>query len=218
MARLAFTTVSSRRTTISPALTVSPSCARTSPTTPPVGCCTFLTLESTTTCPGAISAPEIGTVEAQPPKPQVKTSITTRPTTMCERIDSRAPFRSSFGFQIMTFSSSRLGSGIGNDLDRRRRRDALQYLAEHGFLGSEGLHAAVLQHQQLIDRLDADRPVRHHDHDGAALAGAAHRAGQRFVALGIEVGVRLIEHDQERIAVQRPRQRHALRLSCRKRR
>ena len=69
IARLALVTVSSSRTTISPALTRSPSRARTSPTTPPVGCCTFLTLESTTTEPGAISAPEICTVDAQPPNP-----------------------------------------------------------------------------------------------------------------------------------------------------
>ena len=94
---------------------------------------------------------------------------------------------------------------------------ALQHLAEHGFLRPERLHAAVLQHQHLIDRLDPDRPVRHHDHDGAALARAAHRAGQRLVALAVEIGVRLVEHDQEGIAVERPRQRHALRLPGRKR-
>ena len=79
MARLALTTVSSSRTTISPALTMSPSRTRTSPTTPPVGCCTFLTLESTTTEPGAISAPEICTVEAQPPNPPASTSTSARP-------------------------------------------------------------------------------------------------------------------------------------------
>ena len=109
-------------------------------------------------------------------------------------------------------------SRFGHDLDRRRRRDALQHLAEHGFLRPERLHAAVLQHQQLIDRLDADRPVRHHDHDGAALARAAHRTRQRLVALAVEIGVRLVEHDQERIAVERARQRHALGLAGRERR
>ncbi len=88
---------------MSPALTRSPSRTRTSPTTPPVGCCTFLTLESTTTAPGAISAPEIGTVEAQPPKPPASTSITARPTIMCARIDRRAPFSSPFGSGIMTW-------------------------------------------------------------------------------------------------------------------
>ena len=96
--------------------------------------------------------------------------------------------------------------------------DALQHLAEHGFLRPERLHAAVLQDQYLIDRRDPDRPVRDHDHDGAALARAAHRAGQRLVAFAVEIGVRLVEHDQERIAVKRPRQRHALRLPGRQRR
>ena len=41
---------------------------------------------------------------------------------------------------------------------------------------------------------------------------AANRAGQRLVAFGIEIGVRLVEHDQEGMAVQRPRQPDALRL------
>ena len=58
IARLARVTVSSSRTTMSPALTRSPSRTRSSPTTPPVGCCTFLTLESTTIEPGAITAPD----------------------------------------------------------------------------------------------------------------------------------------------------------------
>ena len=35
--------------------------------------------------------------------------------------------------------------------------------------------------------------------------------GQRLFAFGIEIGVRLVEHDQERIAVERARQRDALR-------
>ena len=94
---------------------------------------------------------------------------------------------------------------------------ALQHLPQHRFLRPERLHAAVLEHQQLIDRLDPDRPVRDHDHDGAALARRANRPRQRLVALGIEIGIRLVEHDQERIAIERPRQRHALRLTGRKR-
>ena len=97
-------------------------------------------------------------------------------------------------------------------------RDAgLQHLRQHLLLRTEGLHAAVLQHQDLVDRLDADRPVRDHDHDGAALAGGAHRAAQRLVAFGIEIGIGLVEHDQEGIAVQRAGQRHALRLARRQR-
>ena len=36
---------------------------------PPVGCCTFLTFDSTTTVPGAITAPASSLVAAQPPMP-----------------------------------------------------------------------------------------------------------------------------------------------------
>ena len=90
MARLALVTVSSSRTTMSPAFTNMPSRARTSPTTPPVGCCTFFTLESTTTCPGAISAPEICAVDAQVPSPPTRSRITVRPMIICSRIDAFA--------------------------------------------------------------------------------------------------------------------------------
>ena len=97
-------------------------------------------------------------------------------------------------------------------------RKPLQHLTEHLLLRSERLHAAVFQHQELIDRLDADRPMRHHHHDGATFTRRANRTRQRLVALGVEVGIRLVEHDQERIAVQRPRQRDPLRLAGRQRR
>jgi len=84
-------------------------------------------------------------------------------------------------------------------------------------LGPEGLHAAVLSGPELIERLYRDRPVpqRRH-HDGAALA---RRAIARVSASSpsYEIGVRLIQDNKERIAVERPRQRHALRLPGRKR-
>ena len=44
------------------------------------------------------------------------------------------------------------------------------------------------------------------------------RLGQGFVTLGVEIGVRLVEHDQERVAIERARQRDPLPLSGRKRR
>ena len=60
-------------------------------------------------------------------------------------------------------------------------------------------------------------PVRDHHDDGAAFARGADRPRQRLVAFGVEIGIRLVEHDQERIAVERARQRHALRLAGRQR-
>ena len=55
--------------------------------------------------------------------------------------------------------------------------------------------------------------MRHHDH--APRAQAENGVRQSLVAFGVEVGVRFIEDDQERIAIERPRQRQrqTLRLS-----
>ena len=173
MARLALVTVSSSRTTMSPALTRSPSRARTSPTTPPVGCCTFLTLDSTTIWPGAISAPEIccGRGPAAEPAGQHHDDR--------EADDQMQPDRAPRALHVLAASSwptHRLmtwHSASETILIGVGRGDArLQHLRQHLLLRTEGLHAAVLQHQDLIDRLDADRPVRDHDDDGAALARA----------------------------------------------
>ena len=87
IARLACVCVSSSRMTMSPALTLSPSRTRSSPTTPPVGCCTFLTLVSTTSWPCAITAPGISVVEAQPPMPPTSSTTTTRPARRWRRMD-----------------------------------------------------------------------------------------------------------------------------------
>ncbi len=52
------------------------------------------------------------------------------------------------------------------------------------------------------------------DHnDPAALAHARDRLGQRPVAVGIEVRVRFVENDQERIAVHGARERNTLALA-----
>src|SRR5205814_8143166 len=59
--------------------------------------------------------------------------------------------------------------------------------------------------------------MRDDNGDGAAGAQPKNSAGQRLVAFGIEVGVRLVEHDQERVAVERASERDALRLSGRQR-
>ena len=45
-----------------------------------------------------------------------------------------------------------------------------------------------------------------HDDDAAALADALDRGRQRHVAVGVEIGIGLVEHHQERIAVERARQ------------
>ena len=51
------------------------------------------------------------------------------------------------------------------------------------------------------------------DHDPAARAHAENGLGERLLAFGIEIGIGLVEHDQERLAVERARERDALPLS-----
>ena len=59
--------------------------------------------------------------------------------------------------------------------------------------------------------------MRDHHHDGAARAQPENGARQRLVAFGIEIGIGLVEHDKERIAIERARERQALRLPGRQR-
>ena len=58
-------------------------------------------------------------------------------------------------------------------------------------------------------------PVGDDDDDPAALPHAHDGLSQRFIAFRIEVCVRLVEHDQEWIAIEGARQRNALRLPSR---
>ena len=87
MARLARVMVSSSRSTTSPARTRWPSRTSSSPTIPPVRCCTFLTLESTTIDPGAITAPDSSVVVAQPPTPTVSSKAMTTPPRRWRRME-----------------------------------------------------------------------------------------------------------------------------------
>ena len=55
--------------------------------------------------------------------------------------------------------------------------------------------------------------MRDDDNDRAARLELAQRILQGGFALAVEIGVGLVEHDQERIAVERARERDALALS-----
>ena len=81
----------------------------------------------------------------------------------------------------------------------------------------ELLLAALGHDQNVVDAGDGARPMRDHHDDAAARAHAEDGAGQRLVAFRVEVGIGLVEHDQERIAIERARQRDALRLAGRQR-
>ena len=65
----------------------------------------------------------------------------------------------------------------------------------------------------MIDAGNGARTVGDDNDDALALAHSKDRARQRFVAFGVEVGVRLVENDQERIAVDGAGERDPLRLA-----
>ena len=116
---------------------------------------------------------------------------------------------------VMTSALSAATSGTTLSGAGQRRR--LHQLGQDLVLRTERLLTALLHHQQEIDAGDRARPMRDDDDDAAARATREDRLGQGFVAFGIEIGIRLVEHDQERIAVERARQRDALRLTGRER-
>jgi hypothetical protein len=55
-----------------------------------------------------------------------------------------------------------------------------------------------------------------HDHDDATAGAHSHDSlGQCLFAFGVEIGIRLIEHDQERVAIERTGKSNPLPLSGR---
>ena len=68
---------------------------------------------------------------------------------------------------------------------------------------AHGVDAAVDHGENLVDAGERAWPMRHHDHNTAARAHAQDRLRQRLIAFGIEIGIRLVQHDQERIAIER---------------
>jgi hypothetical protein len=88
--------------------------------------------------------------------------------------------------------------------------------AVEDFLFRSELLLAPLGHDQnVIGAGDGARAMGDHHRDAAAGAHAEDGAGQRLVAFRVEVRIRLVEHDKERIAIERARQADALRLAGR---
>ena len=86
---------------------------------------------------------------------------------------------------------------------------------ENGVLGSKRLLAALDEQKHRVHGRERAGAMRDDHDDSAARANALDGAGQRLVALGVEVGVRLVEHHEEGIAKQRARQTDALALARR---
>ena len=182
---------------------------------PPLRCCTFLTLLSTTMVPLAMTAPAIWVVAAQPPTPAEREHHRRCiPTRFSLRIAYRG-LRWDGGHRAASVgrAADDLEAGVGRGDGRLRRHIAQDLVA-----GTEGVLRAVAQHQHLVANRQHCGAMRDQDDDGAARLGVTNRPEQRRFPLAVEIGVRLIEHDQKRIAVQCPRQRHPLALPGRQNR
>ena len=88
----------------------------------------------------------------------------------------------------------------------------LQLLCENLFLRSEGRHAAILDDTDHVDSCERARPVGDHHGDATSRLDADDGLGKGGFAFGVEVRVRLVEDDEERIAVERAGQADALAL------
>src|ERR1044072_4609204 len=86
-----------------------------------------------------------------------------------------------------------------NSLRRRRRAQSRQYRG----VRAEQLERAVLEECQLVESRHERRAVSHHDHSDATLLELDERIDECDLACRIEIRIRLIEHDQPRVTVQR---------------
>ena len=85
-------------------------------------------------------------------------------------------------------------------------------------LRPEGLLRSSHHCQHVVHSRQRAWSMRDDDHDPAARANAENGLGERLLAFGIEIGIGLVEHDQERLAVESARERNSLLLSSGQRR
>ena len=88
----------------------------------------------------------------------------------------------------------------------------MQDLGQNFVLRTEGLHLALVHDQDFVDAGDSAGTVSDDDDDAFTFAHAKNCARERFVAFGVEVGIRLVENHQEWIAVDGAGERDPLRL------
>ena len=185
---------------------------------PPFRCWIFLTLFSTMTVPDATMALDSSVVAAQPPTPT--TSAVDKDRDGRHVAAERAARRHGFfaagsierGHDAESCPSPTTFNGVGPD-DWCRAVFLAQDLRKHFVLRSEGLHPALVHHQHHVGARKRARAMGDDDDDAAAGTHAEDRFAQRLLALRIEVGIRLVENDEEGIAVERPGKRETLPLA-----
>ena len=173
---------------------------------PPSRCCTGRRLRSTLTKPGATTAIDSGANAIQAPSGAMPTSTTTaipaRPRRAARASWLRAASRCRLAFMLQQlpftaacacFCIVFITSPAGPNCCTRPASS------------TRILSTWAMSDGRCVTTIEVT-PSR---------AQAAQRLRQRDLARAVEVGVRLVEHHQARVAVQRARQRHALALARR---
>src|SRR5436190_19822412 len=96
-----------------------------------------------------------------------------------------------------------------------RRRDRTHQRAHDLILGPEGFCLPLSHDEDLIDCPKRAWSMRDHDDDATPSAYSLNGLREGLFALRIEIGVRLVEHDQEGIVVEGSRECNPLALSAR---
>ena len=185
---------------------------------PPVECWIFLTLVSTTNWPPATTAPDRVEVAAHRPMVPPKRAIMATPP-MVDRRRIRWWTEVSSGSlndqhltNLSQVSGGRPAPAAGAGCRRRIAfHDGLQDLVAR----SDGLDAALFHDGDLVDLAERGRAVGDDDDDAAALPHREDGLVQGLVAGAVEAGIGLVEHDQERVAVEGAGKRDALALAAR---
>src|SRR5687767_2062667 len=92
--------------------------------------------------------------------------------------------------------------------------DRLQQPAQRFLLGSEGLDTTTDEPQHLVDSHQRRWTMRDDNDNSATPAHGENGLRQCRFAHLVEIGVRLVQHDEERIAVECACEGNALSLPC----
>src|SRR5262245_19155867 len=108
---------------------------------------------------------------------------------------------------------------LWDDLERWRRRCNrrwAQNLCKYNVFRSKLDLPATIHDKDLVDAGNGAWPMCDHDDDSITRANVQDRPSQSFIALGVQIGVWFVEHDQKRLAIEGPCECNPLRLTGRK--
>ena len=99
------------------------------------------------------------------------------------------------------------GTGPASRLERFRRD-----LGQHLGRCAEALHGSLAQHQEFVRGFEQAGAMGDDDARGSLFLERAERRMQGLLALGVEIGIGFVQHDEARVAIQGTRQRDPLPL------